>query len=110
MGGFFFLLFQLYHGKTEKGYHQHGCHHHPDRFYVHSFSSSLGKINQPATADNTATIERPINVSMEAFSLKKLPITPTVIEYLDTSMNASPSFFLLSIPNHYKKEVLRCLY
>ncbi len=109
MGGFLFSFFQLYHGKAKDGYYDHGCYHDPYWFYAHSLSSSLGKINQPAIADNMATIESPVNVSMDALSLRKLPITPTVIEYLDTSMNASPSFLLLSMSKIISKEVSSCL-
>ena len=109
MGSFFFSFFKFYHGKAEDGYYQHGCHHNPYGFHTHSLSSSLGKINQPATADNIDTKESPIKVSTDALSLRKLPITPTVMEYLDTSINASPSFFLLNTPEIIIREVSPCL-
>jgi len=96
MGRFFLLLFEFNHGETKEGYYENGKHHYPYRFYAHLLSSSLGNINQPATADNMATAESPMSISIDTFSCRKLPITPTVIVNLETSIKASPNFLLLS--------------
>ena len=108
MGGFFLSLVKLYEKEGYQASYHHGKNHNPDRFYLHHFSS-LGNINQPITKDNSVMIPTPISMLRLEYPLSRLPTTPAVKEYFATSKNSSPNFFLLSIPNHYKREVLRCL-
>jgi len=105
----FLSLFKLYHGEAEDACNSNSKDQKPDGVYAHFTSSSLGNINQPRIRDNKKA-ENIANAVIQSIPpVRNFPMNPMVKVNFATSKNSYPSFFLLSIHNHYKREVMRCL-